>query len=343
MSTVTKNYKFIKPDLTDPADIRVINNNFDKLDDMIFRSGEVANHVADPNAHSELFAKYLPLEGGTMTGKLTGTSAEFTLNATFGQNILFNDNNTSSIMNGYGKTYGAKATFYGNDITSGYTGRKNQLWLESARDANTYTKMSLTPDTGVTISTGSGRTTKYALYCPSIGTSTIYSNNNNLNFLESYNGNCSMQFKDLGANQFIQFKVMDNVIKISKDGVFYNDMPSLYVMDTQITTGTLQSQINADTVNYTCRMTKYCTGLLIYELKTIPTNRSASSYVTFTFPIPFIDTNYVVGNTAIREDASWGMHGDYISQMWRATTTTIDLVAGAGNCDETFIIRGRWK
>lgn len=342
MSTVTKNYQFIKPDLTDPADIRVINNNFDKLDDMIFRSGEVANHIADSNAHSELFAKYLPLEGGTMTGELTGTSAEFTLSATFGQNIVFKDDKTSSIMNGYGKAYGANVTLYGNDITSGYTGRKNNLWLESATDSNTYTKMYLTPDNGVVIST-SGRNTKYALSCPSIGTDTIYSNNNNLNFLESYNGNCSMQFKDLGVNQFIQLKVMDNTIKITKDGVFYNDMPSLYVMDTQITTGTLQSRIGSGTANYICRMTKYVTGLLIYELKTIPTNRGVMSHATFTFPVPFIDTNYVVGNTAIREDATWDMHGDYISQMWRATTTTIDLLAGGGNCDETFIIRGRWK
>lgn len=343
MSTVTKNYQFIKPDLTDPADIRVINNNFDKLDDMIFRSGEVANHIADPNAHSELFAKYLPLEGGELTGKLTGTSAEFKLGTKFGQNIYFNDNTTNSILNGVGKAYGASVTFYGNDITSGYTGRKNQLWLESALTSDTYTRMYLTPDAGVTISTGSGRTTKYALYCPSIGTSTIYSNNNNLNFLESYNGNCAMQFKDLGSNQFIRLKVKDNVIDVRGDGVFYNDMPSLYVTDTQITKGTLQSRVNNGTANYTCRMTKYNTGLLIYELKTIPTNRSVSSYVTFTFPIPFIDRDYVVGNTAIREDASWGLHGDYISQMWRATTTTIDLVAGAGNCDETFIIRGRWK
>lgn len=33
MSTQTTNYQFVKPDLTDPADINVLNDNWDKVDE----------------------------------------------------------------------------------------------------------------------------------------------------------------------------------------------------------------------------------------------------------------------------------------------------------------------
>lgn len=33
MSTTTTNYKLVKPDLTDPADITAMNVNWDKVDD----------------------------------------------------------------------------------------------------------------------------------------------------------------------------------------------------------------------------------------------------------------------------------------------------------------------
>lgn len=343
MSTETKNYKFIKPDLTDPADIRIINNNFDKLDDMIFRSGEVGNHISDPNAHADIFAKYLPLEGGTLTGSVYGKYAEWSKNVKLGGNLLFTSTNTNRILGSGTASYGANITLYGSDITSGYTGRKDCVWLESIEKGNTShnCKLYISPD-NVTIARNDG-TSKYALYTPSIGCSTIYSINNDLNFLESYNGRCSMQFKDLGSTQFIRLNVNNNIIDIKEDGVYYNDLPSLYVMDTQITTGELPRKYGDGTGNYYCRMTKYVTGLLVYELKTWSTNRTQHPRCAFTFPIPFVDTNYVVGGNSIREDTSFDLHGDYINQTWRATTTGIELLAGGGNCDQSYIIRGRWK
>lgn len=343
MASETTNYKFVKPDLTDPADIRIINRNFDKLDDMIFRSGEIGNHLGDPNAHADIFAKYLPLEGGTLTGSLYGKYSEWSSNIKLGQGVIFPNDTTNSIVNGYGQKYGAKITLYGSDITSGYTDRKCCIRLESIDKTNTNQSsvVSITPNQ-VAISTNNS-TSKYALNVPTIGVNRIYSINNNIPVINSYNGNCTMQFTDLGNNQYIRFTVKDHNIDIRDDGVYYNDMPSLYIVDTQITTGTLPRKYGEGTGNYYCRMTKYVTGLLIYELKTWSTNMAEYPRCSFTYPVPFVDDNYVVAGNSIRDDSSFDQHGDYINQTWRATTTGIELLAGGGNCHQGYIIRGRWK
>lgn len=60
MATKTKNYNLIKPDLTDDADIRVINGNMDVLDNKLKNISDTANDVNNK----------LPLTGGTMTGAI---------------------------------------------------------------------------------------------------------------------------------------------------------------------------------------------------------------------------------------------------------------------------------
>lgn len=343
MSTLTKNYQFIKPDLTDPADIRTINENFDKLDDMIFRSGEVGNHIADPNAHSEIFANYLPLSGGTMTGSVYGRYSEWSQNVKFGGSMIFDSTKTGRILGSGVSNKGATIEFYGSDITSGYTSRKDYLWLKSTDSTNSNHSCSLyiSPD-GVTIS-DNNRTGKFALNTSTIGVSTMFAKANDLPCISSYNGACTMQFKDLGSTQFIRLTVGDNNIDVKPDGVYYNDMPSIYVVDTQITTGKLTTSYGKGEGNYYCRMTKYVTGLLIYELKTWATTKSEFLSCDFTYPIPFVDTDYVVAGSSVRRDKSDTTYSDYVNQTWNATTTGITISCGGGDCDQRYIIRGRWK
>lgn len=63
MATKTANYNLIKPDLTDDADIRVINGNMEVLDNQLKSISDTANDVNNK----------LPLTGGTMTGAIKTT------------------------------------------------------------------------------------------------------------------------------------------------------------------------------------------------------------------------------------------------------------------------------
>lgn len=309
MSTETKNYKFVKPDLTDPADIRIINRNFDKLDDMIFRSGEIGNHLGDPNAHADIFAKYLPLEGGTLTGSVYGKYSEWSNNIKLGQDMIFSNDTSNSILNGYGQKYGAKITLYGSDITSGYTNRKCCIRLESIdkTDTNQSSNVSITPNQ-VVISTNNS-TSKYALNVPTIGVNRIYSINNNIPVINSYNGNCTMQFMDLGNNQFIRFVVKNHAIDIRDDGVYYNDKPSI-----------IMEEVTGDENAW---YLKYSDGSLIQG--GIVTNHTS----TLTFPMPFKDNKYYVAVGALTNDYQYG--GAVFGYTTRLTTGLDGLFCSVSN------------
>lgn len=298
MSTTTKNYQFIKPDLTDPADIRIINQNFDKLDDMIFQSGEVGEHLADPNAHSTIFAKYLPLSGGDLSGSLSTQFLTVQGNITMnGNNFIAPNNAVTTIGNGYGSAYGADIKFYGNGLNY----NKNYIHLTASTNSTAYTRLQVSP-TRVEVLTGAGNTTRVALTSPTMSTKTLYSTDNNSTFLSSLSGNCTMQFSDVSGNQFIRLNVLDNTIDITKDGVQYNGSDSVYVMERV-----------GDSTNW---YVKYSDGTLI-QGGIIQDNNS-----TLTFPQPFKDTNYTFFDGAVTTRSATG--GIKLGAD-NKTTTTIDL------------------
>lgn len=90
MATKTANYNLIKPDLTDWADIRVLNNNMDIIDNAMKSISDLAgggsggaNIDLSPYALKSQLSGYLPLSGGNVTGKLTYNGKEVaTVNTT---------------------------------------------------------------------------------------------------------------------------------------------------------------------------------------------------------------------------------------------------------------------
>ena len=62
MSKLTSNYNFIKPELTDPANITVMNENWDKIDEELKKQADatpdvsthINNHNSDTSAHSDI-------------------------------------------------------------------------------------------------------------------------------------------------------------------------------------------------------------------------------------------------------------------------------------------------
>lgn len=90
MATKTPNYNLIKPDMTDYADIRVINTNMDIIDSELKAvsklaqggtGGDVSVDLSDYALKSEL-NNYLPLKGGDLTGMITINGKEVALKTT---------------------------------------------------------------------------------------------------------------------------------------------------------------------------------------------------------------------------------------------------------------------
>ena len=91
MATKTKNYNLTKPDMTDYADIRVINANMDIIDkamktisDLVGSGGggdtpsiDLSNYALKSQLNS-----YLPLTGGNLTGMITINGKEVALKTT---------------------------------------------------------------------------------------------------------------------------------------------------------------------------------------------------------------------------------------------------------------------
>lgn len=83
MATKTTNYNLTKPDLTDWADIRVLNANMDIIDSAMKTISDLAG-TGSGGAEIDLSAYalksqldgYLPLTGGNVTGKLTYNGKE---------------------------------------------------------------------------------------------------------------------------------------------------------------------------------------------------------------------------------------------------------------------------
>lgn len=83
MATKTTNYNLTKPDLTDWADIRVLNANMDIIDSAMKTISDLAG-TGSGGAEIDLSAYalksqldgYLPLNGGNVTGKLTYNGKE---------------------------------------------------------------------------------------------------------------------------------------------------------------------------------------------------------------------------------------------------------------------------
>lgn len=83
MATKTKNYNLTKPDLTDWADIRVLNANMDIIDSAMKTISDLTG-TGSGGAEIDLSAYalksqldgYLPLTGGNVTGKLTYNGKE---------------------------------------------------------------------------------------------------------------------------------------------------------------------------------------------------------------------------------------------------------------------------
>lgn len=90
MATKTANYNLIKPDLTDWADIRVLNNNMDIIDnamksisDLAGRGSGGANIDLSAYALKSQLSGYLPLSGGNVTDTFTYNNKEVaTVNTT---------------------------------------------------------------------------------------------------------------------------------------------------------------------------------------------------------------------------------------------------------------------
>lgn len=90
MATKTANYNLIKPNLNDWADIRVLNNNMDIIDnamksisDLAGRGSGGANIDLSAYALNSQLSGYLPLSGGNVTGTFTYNGKEVaTVNTT---------------------------------------------------------------------------------------------------------------------------------------------------------------------------------------------------------------------------------------------------------------------
>lgn len=89
MATKTTNYNLTKPDLTDWADIRVINNNMDIIDGAMKTISDLAGSGGGADIDLSAYALksqldgYLPITGGNVTGKLTYNGLEVaTVNTT---------------------------------------------------------------------------------------------------------------------------------------------------------------------------------------------------------------------------------------------------------------------
>lgn len=359
MATYTKNYNFVKPELTDDADIRVINENFDKLDNIVFTSGEVANHIGDHNAHADIFAKYLPLDGGSMTGELNTLATTANLGyTTFSSNVYqkagvyrFSDDITGTIQNGYGKQYGARLKMYSPNATN----NASAIDLDSINkdDTTKFTRMRVTPS-GITISRGAGNTNYFDLIAPKFSATNITQyNNEQSDFIKSYYGNCTIGFNDENKSNeaYAQIKVFDNVVKVTGDGVYYNDLQSMFVAEFAETTGTL-SAVGYDTIsyfraNYVCRTTKYSNGLLVNDYVITRVNEGyqytdVDTYYVVTFPTPFKDANYTCscGTVYMAYDSNWYGGGDV--GAYKSTATGIKLHVPAYKYT-TYSFRGRWK
>lgn len=91
MATKTTNYNLIKPDMTDYADIRILNANMDIIDSAMKTISDLAGSggggdtppidLSDYALKSQLNS-YLPLTGGDLTGMLTINGKEVALKTT---------------------------------------------------------------------------------------------------------------------------------------------------------------------------------------------------------------------------------------------------------------------
>lgn len=91
MATKTTNYNLTKPDMTDYADIRVLNANMDIIDDAMKTISDLAEsggggdippiNLSDYALKSQL-NNYLPLSGGDMSGMITINGKEVALKTT---------------------------------------------------------------------------------------------------------------------------------------------------------------------------------------------------------------------------------------------------------------------
>lgn len=91
MATNTTNYNLTKPDMTDYADIRIINNNMDIIDSAMKTISDLAGSggggdtpsidLSDYALKSQLNS-YLPLTGGDLSGMLTINGKEVALKTT---------------------------------------------------------------------------------------------------------------------------------------------------------------------------------------------------------------------------------------------------------------------
>lgn len=91
MATKTTNYNLTKPDLTDWADIRVLNANMDIIDSTMKTISDLANSGSGgdtPSIDLSAYAlktnlnDYLPLTGGDLTGMITINGKEVALKTT---------------------------------------------------------------------------------------------------------------------------------------------------------------------------------------------------------------------------------------------------------------------
>lgn len=91
MATKTTNYNLTKPDMTDYADIRIVNNNMDIIDSAMKTISDLAGSGGGgdtPSIDLSNYAlksqlnSYLPLTGGDLTGMLTINGKEVALKTT---------------------------------------------------------------------------------------------------------------------------------------------------------------------------------------------------------------------------------------------------------------------
>lgn len=71
MATNTPNFNLVKPDLTDFADIRVLNSNMDIIDTELKKLSNIGEIDLSGYALKSDLNKYLPLTGGNIVGDLT--------------------------------------------------------------------------------------------------------------------------------------------------------------------------------------------------------------------------------------------------------------------------------